>query len=118
MSDDLKNILSNLNNEIEQDKLLDYLNRQLSEKEQHELEKQLNDDPFMSDAMDGLAELNPKTDVSAMVQELNSGLNRQLRTKKKTKNFFKQDATVYYSIALILLLMVIGYVVVRMFLKN
>ncbi len=119
MSDDLKNILTNLNNDIEQDKLLDYLNRQLSDKEQHELEKQLIDDPFMSDAMDGLSSLNSKTDVAAMVQELNSGLNRQLRTKKKTKNFFKQnDATVYYSIALILLLIVIGYVVVKMFLKN
>ena len=118
MSDDLKDILSNLNNDIDQDKLLDYLNRQLSDKEQHELEKQLNDDPFMSDAMDGLAELHPKTDVSAMVQELNSGLNRQLRKKKKTKNFFKQDTSLYYSIALILLLIVVGYVVVRMFLKN
>ncbi len=118
MSDDLKNILSNLNNDIEQDKLLDYLNRQLSDKEQHELEKQLNDDAFMSDAMDGLAEFHSKSNVTAMVQELNSGLNRQLRKKKKTKNFFRQDATVYYSIALILLLIVVGYVVVRMFLKN
>jgi len=118
MSDDLKDILSNLNKDIEQHKLLDYLNRQLSDKEQHELEKQLNDDPFMSDAMDGLAELHPKTDVSAMVQELNSGLNRQLRKKKKTNNFIRQDATIYYSIALILLLIVVGYVVVRMFLKN
>jgi predicted secreted protein len=118
MSDDLKNILSNLNNDIEQDKLLDYLNRQLSEKEQHELEQQLNDDPFMSDALDGLADLHPKADVSAMVQELNSGLNRQLRKKKKTKKFFNQDNSIYFSIALILLLVVIGYIVVKMFLKN
>ena len=118
MSDDLKNILSNLNTDVEQNKLLDYLNRQLTAKEQHELEKQLNDDEFMSDAMDGLAELHPKTDVSAVVNELNNGLNRQLRKKKQEKRFFKQDASVYYGITLILLLLIIGYVVVRMFLGN
>ncbi len=118
MSDDLKKILSDLNKDVEQEKLLDYLNRQLSDKEQHELETQLNDDAFMSDAMDGLTAMHPKADVAAMVQELNTGLNRQLRKKKKGKSFFKQDASLYYSIALILLLIVIGYVVVKMFLKN
>lgn len=118
MSDDLKNILSNLNNDIEQDKLLDYLNRQLTEKEQHELEKQMNDDAFMSDAMDGLAALHPKKDVSAIVQELNSGLNRQLRKKKKKKTFFQQDTTIYYSIVILLMLLVIAFVLVKMFLKK
>jgi hypothetical protein len=44
MSNELKDILSNLNKDIEQEKLLEYLNRRLSEEEQHLLEHQMNDD--------------------------------------------------------------------------
>ena len=78
MSDDLKKILSNLNNNIEQEKLLEYLNRQLTEEEQHDLEAQMNDDEFMSDALDGLEQMNDKTVVPLIVKELNSGLKKQL----------------------------------------
>ncbi len=42
MSDELKDILSNLNKDVEQDKLLDYLNKKLSASEAHELEKQMD----------------------------------------------------------------------------
>ena len=54
MSDELKNILSNLNKDIEQNKLLDYLNKKLSAADAHELEKQMADDEFMNDAVEGL----------------------------------------------------------------
>ena len=120
MSDDLKNILSNLNNEIEQEKLLEYLNRKLSVQEQHELEKHLNDDEFMSDAMDGLQHLNNKTDVTLLVQQLNVDLKKQLdKSKRKNKRrTLKTDSSVYYTIAFLLILAVIGFVVIKMLLKN
>ena len=54
MSDDLKDILSNLNKEIEQEKLLEYLNKNLSAAEAHEVEKQMANDEFMNDAVEGL----------------------------------------------------------------
>ena len=57
MSDELKDILSNLNKDIEQQKLLDYLNKKLSAGESHELEKQMADDEFMNDAVEGLEEI-------------------------------------------------------------
>ncbi|RYF87814.1 MAG: hypothetical protein EOO03_09860 [Chitinophagaceae bacterium] len=72
----------------------------------------------MSDAMDGLAALGPKADVHRLVQELNTGLNRQLRKEKKRKKLYKQDGFVYYSIVIILLLAIVCYVSVKMFLKN
>lgn len=114
MSNDLKNILSNLNNDIEQDKLLEYLNRKLTAEEQHELEARLNDDPFMSDAMDGLSEIKGPDKISLMVYQLNKDLKSQLDKKKKRKNrFITETPWLYYTVILLLLLAVIGYLVIK-----
>ncbi len=120
MSDDLKNILSSLNNEIEQEKLLEYLNKQLTEQDQHALESQMNDDAFMSDAMDGLQQLNNSHKVPSIVTELNSGLQKQLdknKTRRKKRNA-GPESSVYYSIIILLVLVVIAFVVIRMFVTN
>lgn len=114
MSNDLKNILSNLNNDIEQEKLLEYLNRNLTEAEQHELEAHLNDDPFMSDAMDGLSQMQSPDKISLMVYQLNKDLKSQLEKKKKRrKRVITETPWLYYTIILLLLLAVIGYLVIK-----
>jgi hypothetical protein len=120
MSKDLKDILANLNKDIEQDKLLEYLNRKLSEQEQHDLEKHLNDDEFMSDAWDGLQQLNNQTDVPYLVQQLNTGLKKQLDKNKKNKRRPRllNESWIYYTIILLLILATITFVVIKMYLKN
>ena len=85
MNDDLKNILSNLNIEIEQDKLLDYLNKNLPASEAHEVEKQMADDDFMNDAVEGLEKFNNKKDLGLYVQQLNHNLQKQLIKKNKRR---------------------------------
>lgn len=117
MSDDLKNILSNLNKDIEQDKLLEYLNRQLTERDEHALESQMNDDAFMSDAMDGLQQMRNKQNLPEVVSELNSGLQKQIEKNKSRRRKRKTgpDASVYYTIIILLVLIVIAFVVIRMF---
>ena len=85
MSDDLKNILSNLNKEIEQDKLLDYLNKKLSAADAHEVEKQMASDEFMNDAVEGLQEFKNKKDLSLYAEQLNKDLRKHLDKKKKQK---------------------------------
>lgn len=120
MNKDYKDILSNLNNEVEQEKLLQYLNRKLSEQEQHDLEKQLNDDVFLSDALDGLQELTSTADVPEMVEKLNSGLKKQLDKNKKNRNrrIIKNEAWIYYTVILLLLLASIAFVVLKLFLQK
>jgi hypothetical protein len=114
MSNDLKNILSNLNNDIEQEKLLEYLNRTLTAEEQHDLEAQLNDDPFMSDAVDGLSEMKDSGNISLMVYQLNKDLKIQLEKKRKRrKRGIMQTPWLYYTVILLLLLSVIGYLVIK-----
>ena len=117
MNNELKNILSNLSKDIEQEKLLEYLNRKLSAEEQHVLETQMNNDAFMSDAMDGLEQMKSADKVSLAVTQLNEGLKKQLEKNKKRRNkgTVMQDSWIYYTVILLLLLAVIGYLVIRKF---
>lgn len=120
MNDNLKDILSNLNKEIEQDKLLDYLNNQLPQTEAHEVEKQMADDPFMNDAVEGLSNFNNKKDLNTYVQQLNYDLQKQVQKKKarKEKRKLKDEPWVYFTIILLLLLCIIGFVLVKKYLGN
>ena len=117
MSDDLKDILSNLNKEIEQDKLLDYLNKKLPASEAHEVEKQMADDDFMNDAVEGLENFKNKKDLTLVVDQLNRDLKKQLDKKKKHKEKRKlqQQPWLYFTIVLLLILIVICYVLLKKF---
>lgn len=118
MNDELKDILSNLNKDVEQDKLLDYLNKKLSASEAHELEKQMADDAFVNDAVEGLEAFKNKQDLALYVQQLNSDLKKQLDKKKerKEKRKLKEQPWLYLSIVVLLVLIVICYLVIRKFL--
>lgn len=115
MSDDLKDILSNLNKDIEQDKLLQYLNRNMSNAEQHAFEKQLIDDEFMNDAVEGLESIEDKKKIGILVQQMNTGLKKQLKKKKdrKQKRKITEQPWLYFSIILILLLIITAYLVIK-----
>lgn len=120
MSDNLKDILANLNKDIEQDKLLDYLNKNLSADEAHELEKQMADDEFMNDAVEGLESFKNKQDVSLLVKQLNAELKKQTAKKKvkKEKRKLKEQPWVYITIVILLLLVIIAYVVIKRYLAG
>lgn len=120
MSDNLKDILSNLNKDIEQDKLLDYLNRKLSADDAHELEKQMADDEFMNDAVEGLEQFKNKKELGALVDQLNRDLKKQTAKKKKKKERrkLKDQPWLYITIVTILLLVVIGFVLIKKYLAE
>ncbi len=115
MSDDLKDILSNLNKDIEQEKLLDYLNKKLSAAEAHEVEKQMADDEFMNDAVEGLEHFKNKQNLSLLVDQLNSDLKKHTAKKKKQKEKrkLKDQPWLYITILIILLLIIIGFVLIK-----
>jgi hypothetical protein len=85
MKDDLKDILSNLNPEVDQETLLRYLQGKLSEQEQHEVEKQMMGDDFEADALEGLQEFKNKKNLSLLVDQLNADLKRRTEKKKDSK---------------------------------
>jgi hypothetical protein len=115
MNEDLKDILSNLNPEIDQETLLQYLQGKLSVQQQHELEKQMMDNDFASDALEGLQEFRDKKSIAALVNQLNSDLKRRTEKKKRFKEKLKLnlDSNLILAIIIVLLLIIISYVIIH-----
>ncbi|MBA2250650.1 MAG: hypothetical protein H0W12_10735 [Chitinophagaceae bacterium] len=114
MSDKLLNILSNNNKDIDNQKLMDYLSDKLSAEERHEVEKQMVDSEMMSDAVEGLKNMEKK-DLSILVDDLNKNLKKQLEKKnrRKQKLAIKDQPWIYLTIIIILLLTIIGFIVIK-----
>lgn len=111
MAEDLKNILSSLNKDIDQETLLKYLKGQLGKEELHEVEMNLIDDAFESDALEGLKEID-----YAKMQLIVEGLNRDLkkRTQKKRREAAKKNLKpqwwLYFSLIIFLIIVVLIYI--------
>jgi ATP-dependent Zn protease len=114
MPDDLLNILSNSNKDIDNQKLMDYLSNKLSAEEKHEFEKHLLDSDLVKDAVEGLEKFKNKKDLNLFVEQLNSNLKKQLNKRKikKEKRVLKDVPWLYYSIILIIIIILIGFFVI------
>src|SRR5665647_843583 len=97
MSDDLLNILSNSNKDIDNQKLMDYLSDKLSAEEKHEVEKTLVDSELMNDAVEGLEKFKDKIEN---------------KKTKKQKRQLKEMPWLYFSVILITLIILIGFFVI------
>lgn len=115
MSNELKNILSNLSSDVEQEKLLQYLNKSLSPDESHELEKQLLNDEFANDAVEGLEQVQDKAKLKKQMDELNATLLKQVskRKNRKEKRAIPSQYWTYIAVTLLLILLVAAYLIIR-----
>lgn len=77
MSDQLKDILSKLNTDIDQETLLLYLQGKLSPEKQHDVELKMLDNDFNADALQGLEEIKDKKNLSFVLNELNKELKKE-----------------------------------------
>ena len=116
MQDDLLNILKNNNRNIDNQKLMDYVNGRLSPEEKHEVEKWMIDEPFFSEAAEGLQEVGSEKAVTKSVEQINSQLRLYLRERKNKKRIRKLlpiTFWTYVAIVVILLIAVITWVIVN-----
>lgn len=120
MRDDLKNILSNLNPEIDQETLLLYLQNKLSDEQKHEVEKALSDNEFADEAMEGLGQIKDKQQIAYMVEMLNRDLKKKTEKKKeKRKKLELKDQSLIYLAAFILILLIVAsYFIIHRMLKG
>jgi len=120
MSDNLKDILSHLNPDIDQETLLLYLQGKLSAEQQHEIEKQMMDDDFDSDALDGLEDFKDKRKLTDLVSQLNYDLRKRTDKKKKLRKKLelKIDPWVIATVIIVLLLVVISYFLIHRYLQR
>ena len=120
MDNEIINILSNSNKDIDNQKLMDYLSGKLSGEEKHEIEKKIVDNEMLNDAIEGLEELKNKKDINVLVEQLNTNLKNQLQKKKekKEKRKIKDFNWIYLAIILILIIILIGFFVIKKRLEN
>jgi anti-sigma factor RsiW len=115
MNKDLLNILSNSNKDIDNQKLMDYLAGQLSEQEKNEVERWMADNDFANEAVEGLQDFSAKKDLNIYVDQLNKELNQYIKTKKqrRERRKFQEQPWTYLAIFLILLLIILGYIIIK-----
>ncbi len=115
MNNDLKDILSNSNKDIDNQKLMDYLTNELSKSASHEVEENMASDDFLNDAVEGLQEIKSTKNMEAYVEQLNADLQKQTakNKKRKEKRRFKDQPYTYLTIAILLILIVICFVVIK-----
>ena len=115
MNSDLKDILSNSNKDIDNQQLMDYLSHHISQADMHELEKSMAEDDFINDAVEGLQEIKPTKNLQIYVEQLNKDLQKQVIKNKsrRLKRRIKDQPYTYFAIILILLLVIIGYIVLK-----
>ena len=120
MQGNLKDILSNLSTDIDQETLLLYLQDKLPEDKKHELEKRLMENEFAGDALEGLREIKDKQQISFMVEMLNRDLKKKTEKKRKRreKMQIKDQSWLYISAIIIILLILISYLVLVYLDKN
>jgi anti-sigma factor RsiW len=117
MNDDLINILSSGNKDIDNQKLMDYLSGKLTEQEKHEVERLIGENPFVEDAMEGLHSIGDKAKLQAYVDQLRKELQQHLEQKnqRREKHRLPEYSWIYLTIALILLICIIGYLIAGKF---
>lgn len=110
----LLDILSNSNKDIDNQKLMDYINGKLNEEEKHLIEAMLMDNEFENDAADGLQSIKNKEGVNNYVSQLNKDLKNYIATKKdhreKRKIVINQNTII--AIIFIIALAILVYVVI------
>jgi type IV secretory pathway component VirB8 len=120
MDQNLKDILSHLNPDIDQETLLLYLQGKLTAEKQHELEMKIIENDFEGDAMEGLYQLKDKQKIALIIEQLNSELQKKTTIKKKRRNKLrlKEEPWLWLTIIIILLLIVISYLIIHFSLKQ
>jgi predicted secreted protein len=115
MQENYKDILSNLSTDIDQETLLLYLQGKLSDEKKHEVEKQLLNNDFDEDAVEGLQEFKDKEQLQYMVEMLNRDLKTRTEKKKKRreKMKIKDQPWLYISIIILFILIAISYMVIK-----
>ena len=120
MSENLKDILSHLTTDIDQETLLLYLQDKLAAEKKHEVEQHLLENEFAGDALEGLKEFKNKKDINLLVAQLNHDLKIKLEKKKKRREQtkLKEQPWLYITIIILFLLIIISFIVIRRLMLN
>jgi hypothetical protein len=103
---------------ISEELMMKYLNHELSEKEQHELQQQIESSHFLSDAEEGLRLITEKKQVSEIAQQINRKMRKKLRKQSNKHELNRHRLFLIATATLLLLLLVALSFVTLIRLKN
>ena len=114
MKENLKDILSSLNPDIDQETLLRYLQGKMTPQEQHDVEKKAVDDPFEADALEGLAHMDNNQKIHDLIEGLNADLRKKTAKKKKLRGKLQlnMEPWLLFTVIIILLLVVVSFFII------
>ncbi len=120
MQDNLKDILSHLTTDIDQETLLLYLQDKLPAAKKHEVERTLSSNEFASDAMDGLQQIGDRKQIAHMVEMLNRDLKKKVAKKiqRREKMKLKDQSWLYLAIFIFIMLIVLSYMIIHRMLQS
>ncbi len=115
MPDNLKDILSHLTPDIDQETLLLYLQNKLPDHQKHEVEKLLSENEFANDALEGLQQFGDKKQIAHMVEMLNRDLKKKVEKKKQRRDKLKlkDQPWLYLALFIFILLIVLCYMIIH-----
>ena len=115
MAENLKDILSHLSTEIDQETLLLYLQDKLPADKKHEVEKKLVENEFANDAVEGLQQIRDKQRIAYTVEMLNRDLKKKTERKKqrRLKLQIKDQSWLYAVIFIFIILIILSYMIIR-----
>ena len=97
---------------LSEDTLMAYLEGKLSPAEQHKIEHWLTQEGMESDALEGLHKLR-SAEARKSIKRINYKLHKTLSDKKRARRPLNTDQFTWIAIALILMLIVLAYIVIR-----
>lgn len=107
------------NETIDEQMLIKYLEGKLSDLERFEVEKQIIDSAFVSDAVDGLKQFNQPNQLNELKTQLNKQLKKEISKKSKRKKMRKLQDQPWLVVAIfsILFLCIMGFLLIHFYLK-
>ena len=119
MQENLKDILSHLTTDIDQETLLLYLQDKLPVEKKHEVEKTLASNEFANDALEGLQQFGDKKQIAHLVESLNRDLKKKIEKKnlRREKLKLKDQSWLYVAIFIFIILIVLSYMIIHRMLQ-
>ena len=110
---DWKDILSDSEEQLSEEDLLKYMDNNTSEEEKRRIEHKLDNSPFEADALQGLLQVQNKTQLKKQVNQLNQKLQqitgkRQRKEKRKINSF----ELIILTVVLLLFVSIVCYALI------
>lgn len=114
------NHISPNDEELSNEQLMSYLQGTLSDDELRAMEKQMENDAFVNEALQGLQQFGSGKKLDEYVKQLNGNLQQQIaaQKQKKERRKLKDMPWIVQAVVIILLLCLLAYFVVSFVYKH